>query len=270
MFYGPHGSGKTLLAGTAADAPGMGDVIVIDAEGGKDTLHDSDRIEHKDRITVVRVQDYESVAHVHDWLKAHCKARDANDELLLKKLESVHTGVPVAEIEQPRKYRTVVLDSLSEIEGYSTYKVLGIDTDDLFQDDMPVSGWPEFRKNLESVKLMCRAFRDLPMHKIFTASESYKQDQTKRMNYQPFLTGQLATSVIGMMSMVGYLVVDAPKMGKNSVMEDAPRRLFVQPVTGMGPFFKAKNRYSKFKGAFFDDPNMTEIMEAIGLSSPSS
>lgn len=248
----------------------MGDVLLIDAEGGKETIIQTDRIEHKERIQEIRVTDYKTVAHIHDWLKAHCYARDRNDVAQLKKLQNAVFGTPIDQIVEPIRFRTVIIDSLYEVENYSNYAILGINQDDLIQDDMPVSGWPEFRKNLESVKLLCRAFRDLPMHTIFTCVAAYKQDERKRNFYVPALTGQLAKAVQGFVSMVGFLVMDQPKAGKEGVMIDAPRKLFVQPIAGFGANFQAKNRYASFKGSAFDDPTMTQIMGSIGLLKPST
>lgn len=241
----------------------MADVFFIDAEGGMATIEQTDLIEHKERIFSVRATKYKTVAEIHDWLKAHCFARDSKNVEMLRKLESSATGVPPEEIENPRIFKTVVLDSLSEIETYSNYVVLGIDEDDFFQEDMPVSGWPEFRKNLESVKLLCRAFRDLPMHTIFTCVSTYKQDDRKRMNHMPFLTGQLARAVQGFVGMVGFLVTDSPKQDGQKII-DGPRRLFVQPIQTPGGNFQAKNRYAKFKGAFIDNPTMANILQQTG------
>lgn len=262
LVYADHGVGKTELAGTAVDVPEMCDVLLVNAERGDATIMESARIKNKSGIFEIKPADFKTVAYIHDWLKAHCAARDANDVPKLKMLESAVTGVPVAEIEEPRRFRTVILDTLSEIESYSVYSILGIDQDEIIQDEMDVAGWPEFRKNFESVKLLIRAFRNLPMHVILLCQAKYKQDQFKKMFYMPYLTGQLAREVQGFVDTVGYMVAGSPGADGSP----APRKLFVQPIVVTNEArFDAKNRRASFTGSFIDNPTMQTVMEHMGL-----
>lgn len=260
IFYGRHGAGKTELAASAVDVPVMGDVLMIDAESGDQTIHDSVRIKNSDKIHHIRVTNFKQVAYVQEFLKAYTSARDRGDKAAMKKLYAQVTGV---ETDNPPVYRTVIVDSLTEVEVYCTYQILKINPEggaNDIGDDIDTAGWPEFRKNNEMVKLLVRAFRDLPMHVLFVCAENYTQDEQKRHHYTPALTGKLASQVQGFVDMVGWLTVGAASPDN----PEAPRRMWVQPVSG-GPKFDAKNRRSVFRQPFFDNPTLFSIFKGIGL-----
>jgi len=257
ILYGKHGAGKTELAGSSVDVEAMRDVVMIDAESGDMTLHDSARIKNPSLIHHIRVTDFKTVAYVQEFLKAYCSARDRGDKAMMSKLYAQVTGV---QTDNPPVYRTVIVDSLTEVEVYCVYQLLNIKVDgNNIGDDIDTAGWPEFRKNNEMVKLLVRAFRDLPMHVIFVCAESYTQDEQKKHHYSPALTGKLASQVQGFVDIVGWVTV-----GPSDGTSEAPRRVFIQPISG-GPKFDAKNRRSVYKAPFFDNPSMSSIMRDIGL-----
>ncbi|KAH0536192.1 hypothetical protein GP486_008900, partial [Trichoglossum hirsutum] len=190
----------------------MGDVLMVDAESGDMTLQGSLRIKNVDNIHHIRVTNFMQVARIHDYLKAHCKHRDANDEEALYRLQAKVTGRTVDQLKEagpaPR-YKTVIVDSLTEVDVYCTYGILNLDVDKVLRGDtgdLDVAGWPEFRKNNEMIKLLVRAYRDLPLNVIFTCAEQWTQDETKKFHYTPALTGKLSGQVQGFVDIVGYLV----------------------------------------------------------------
>lgn len=263
FIYGKHGSGKTDLAGTAVDVPEMNDVLFISAEAGDLTLQNSQRIQAKNRIMTIPVDTFTTVGYIHDFLVAHCKFRDANDINGLKRLESQVTGIPIDQIEEPKKFKTVIIDSLTEVEAYSMYSLLGVDASKvMISADMDVADWPIFRKNFEMVKLLCRSYRNLPMHVIFVAAQSYTQDETKKFHYTPQLTGKLSTALQGQVDLVGWITT-----GPSTPEKPSPRRLYVQPVSDpMAPKFDAKIRNGAYALPYFEDPVMADIMKAMGLT----
>lgn len=263
LFYGSFGSGKTTLAGTAVDVESMQDVLFVSAESGTMSVEESDRIKNVDDIDSVRVTDFKQVAYVQEFLKAHCQARDADDVERLKALEARVKGITPADIEVPRKYRTVIIDSLTEVDTFSMYQLLGIQTDMKLDQDMDVAQFAEFRKNNQMMQLLVRAYRDLPMNVLLVCSTQYIQDELKRMHWTPAITGKLSGQVQGFVDIVGYLQVGKPAEGQ----KEAPRRLYIQPVGQ----FDAKNRISSFKDPFIDNPDMTKIMSAFkGRKNPTT
>ncbi len=263
LVYGKHGAGKTELCGTAVDVETMRDVIFIDAESGTETVEDSPRIERFNQISIIKATSFTQVAYVQQFLTAYCKARDEKDLPKMKSLYARVTGLDTSQIadEDVPIYRTVIVDSLTEIEAYCTYGILKINVEStLTSGEMDVAGWPEFRKNNEMVKMLIREFRNLPMHTLFCCSEAYTQDEMKRMHYTPAMTGKLSSQIQGFVDIVGWLTVGQVPEGKS----EAPRRLWVQPIAG-GPKFDAKNRKSVYRQPYFDNPSMTSIMQDIGM-----
>jgi hypothetical protein len=259
LIYGNYGTGKTTLVGTSNSVPSMRDVILIDAESGDLSL------DGMEGIDTVRVKDYKTVARVNEFLKAHCTHRDIQNADgsvgnidKLRELEAMLRGCDVSDIETPRQYHTVLLDSLTEIESQCMYQLLGISDVTKLDEEVQSAEWAEYKKNHAMIQRLVRSFRDLPMHVLITCAQQYTQDENKRQLYTPALTGKLASQVQGFMDVVGYLVVGSAD--DNGVM---PRRLYVQP-SAKGKY-DAKNRFSAFKGNHFDDPSMLSILTEVGL-----
>lgn len=261
LIYGKFGSGKTTLIATAADVDEMADVLILDIESGKMSIKDNARIKRKDRIDTIRVSSFKQLAQVHKFLLAHCRYRDDAKNLdKLIALEAKFRGVPVSEIKEPRRYRTVGIDSLSELDQLCIYELLGFSTDmqldqALKDGDMEVAEWAEYKKNNQMMQLIVRAYRDLPVNFVATCHAGYTQDEQKRFHYAPTMTGKLSSQVQGFVDIVGYLLVGQVPEGKS----EAPRRLMVQP-TGR---FDAKNRKASFRESYFEDPTMTDIWSGI-------
>ncbi|KKK66256.1 hypothetical protein LCGC14_2965920 [marine sediment metagenome] len=255
LVYGDYGVGKTYLAGTAADVPEMRDVLIINAESGDLTL-DSD--EHSfDKIDVVTVQNYNQCSRVYEYLKLHSQFRlEGNDEKL-RGLQDLLFADNIKDPKRLRKYCTVVVDSLTEVEAYCMNQLLGISDTTKLDDEVQSAEWSEYKKNHSMMQRMVRNFRNLPMHVIMTCARNYIQNEQKQMLFSPQMTGKLSGQIQGFMDMVGFLVLGA-------TTEDGriPRRLYVQP-TGK---FAAKCRFSSFKGDHIDNPTIKVILDAVGLS----
>jgi hypothetical protein len=264
LIYGKHGSGKTTLAATSVDVASMRDVMHIDAESGDNAVQDSPYVHNADLISHVRVTSFKQVAYIHQFLQAHAVARDNNDILKLCELESRVTGVPADEISTPKRYYTAIIDSLSEVDQYSLYALRGVSQDQLLSDpgDIEKMEWKEYGKHNEMMKMLVRAYRDLPMNVIFCCSDQYNQNEMKKFHYAPAMTGKLSTQVQGMMDIVGFLVVSTASDEKTGAL---PRRMFIQPGEHGGARFDAKNRRAQFTQAFIDDPNMSSVMSLTGM-----
>jgi len=262
LVYGIPGSGKTTLLASAADVEEMADVLMLDIESGKLTIKDNKRIKHKNKIDVVRVTSYKQLAEVHKFLQAHCRYRDLDTPEAIKKLtdlEAKFKRVTPDKIKTPRRYRTVIMDSLSELDALCIYELLGLSTDmDLSEamndGDMEVAQFAEYKKNNQIMQLIVRAYRDLPINALFSCHVAYTQNELKQMFYSPSLTGKLRNQVQGFVDLVGYLKVGDLPDGKI----EAPRRMYFQPVGK----FDAKSRLANLVGSYFDDPYMKDIWKA--------
>jgi hypothetical protein len=264
LFYGRHGSGKSTLAGTAVNVPEMRDVLVVTAEGGDIVFEGNPRIAQWELMDVIKIDRIEQFEKVYQWMKAHVMWRDMPDkESKLRELQDM--AFPPDTIPDPerlRRYRTVIVDSLTEIEGLNLTKILDLDKVGLDAgDEMAVAGYAEFRKNMHIIMKLVRSFRDLDINFLAICAETYAQDERKAYHYTPRLTGQLRDIVQGFFDVVGWLVPNNANI--DAVTGVATRRLFVQPQTG--PKADAKCRLATYKGAFFDDPTMESIMVDTGF-----
>jgi len=259
IFYGAPGTGKTTLTGSAVDVPELQDVLMITAEGGVMVLDNNPRIQNSDLIDMVPVQRIEQLNKLYEFLKYHCQFRDAGNEAEMEKLQRMVFGIPDDQpVDRIRHYRTVIIDSLTEIEAQNLNKVLDMDSAGLdAADELPVAGFAEFRKNNNAIQRIVRTFRDLPLHVLIICAQQYNQDELKRYHYQPALTGKLSTQIQGFVDIVGWMVVGTNESGQEV------RRLVVQPHTA--PKADAKNRFASYKSNYFEDPTMASIMRATGF-----
>lgn len=250
LIYGNYGVGKTTLAASALDVPSMCDVLMISAEAGDLSVMDMKGL---DAITIT---DFRALGGINEFLKQHCRARDSNDTKELIKLESFLRGVEPKDIKKPKLYRTVIIDSLTEVEAYCFNQLLNITDATRLDEETQSSEWTEYKKNHTMILRVVRAFRDLPMHVIFTAAEQYRQDETKKEKFSPDLTGKLSKKVQGFMDMVGYY--QQARKG-----EEIARRLYVMPSPSGR--YDAKHRYATYKGEYFTDPTIGTILKEVGL-----
>lgn len=270
LVYGDYGSGKTWLTSTSVAVREMQDVLMIDAEAGDMTLLDDTSSIDFAAIETVRVRNFKQVAHVQEFLKTHCRLREEAEDFenllkgeavdKLRELEALFKGIDPSDIEKPKRYRTVIIDSLTEVESYCMYQLLGVTELTRLDEEVASAEWSEYKKNHSMIQRLVRGFRDLPMHVLFTCASQYSQDETKRMLYSPALTGKLSRQIQGFMDVVGYLQTGTAESEEAPI----PRRLYVQPVKGRR--FAAKCRFSSFKGSYFENATMSTILKTVGLS----
>ena len=250
LIYGNYGVGKTTLACSALEVEGMNNVLMINAEAGDLS------VDQEDNLDAITITDFRALGRINEFLKQHCKARDADDIDRLRTMEATLRGVEEDEIKEPRQYRTVILDSLSELESYCFDQLLGITDTTRLDEETQSAEWGEYKQNNTMMLRVVRAFRDLPMHVIFTCAEKYTQDETKKFKYTPDMTGKLSKKIQGFMDMVGYYA-----QGKDG--DNIQRRLYVMP-SGTGKY-DAKHRYQSFSGDHFVDPTIGSILKEVGL-----
>lgn len=241
LIYGPYGVGKTTLAASAEDVPEMSDVLYIDAEGGMLSLAD------RPDIDVIEINDFSQFARIHQYLIRHCAARDANDTEALKKLEE-SLGL---DRKVPKRYNTVVIDSLSEVQRYNMYQLLGVKIGTAkIDDDWETPEFSHWNKTTEMMRLVVRSFRDLPMNIIFLSSEKVADEKkgTITINFP----NQLSKDIPGFIDVVGYYQAITNK-GQDG-MVSVKRRLELEP----GRIYLAKHRFGKaLKGqSGIDEPTM--------------
>lgn len=237
----------------------MRDILFLDCEAGDTTIVTEDEplfaAAARKFISVVRVQTYKDLARVQEYLRIHCQYRDQGNDEKLKELEKILFGNNYDEDTPPKKFYTAIVDSLSEAETFSMYQLLGITDKTRLDEEVASPEWAEYKRNHSQILRTIRAFRDLPMNILMTAAASYIQDDTKKMIWQPALTGRLAKQCQGFMDVVGYMYVT---QGENNTKV---HNMQVQPSARVN----AKCRFSNFKLLGWQNPTMLAILKSVGL-----
>lgn len=229
LLYGVPGAGKTFLAGQAAEVESMSPVLFIDIEGGTKTIRNL----YPD-IEVVRVQDeYDATGRLKRsaWVS------------LQSVYEDIRKGV---------KYKTVVIDSLTEAQKVSMYSVLATPSSTGRDRDPDIPEMRDWGKSGEQVRRFVRSFRDLPCHVIFTALQADTKDQLSgAVTSKPALPGKLADEIPAYLDEVLYLYAKPTKEG-------VERKILTEP-TGK---YLAKDRSGKLP-TVVSNPTMAKLAEAM-------
>lgn len=232
LIYGDSGTGKTTLAGSADDVPEMRNVLLVDLEGGTESL----RVEYPN-VDTVRVQSWKQMQSVYDDL---------------------HRG--------SHGYNTVVVDSLTECQKFNMYTIMTelVDrkTDDNKYVDPDIPSVREWGKNIEQMRKFVRAMRDLPIHTIFTCLEQErKDDKTGATKVKPSLSGKLADEVAAFLDVVMYYYVkEVPVEGGEAEL----RRVLLTRRTAK---HTAKDRTGKLP-TIIVDPTMSSLYDLMYKPQP--
>lgn len=219
LIYGRAGVGKTRLAGSAQEVAAMAPVLVIDVEGGTLTLKDA----HPD-VAVVRVQTWQDMQQVYSDL-----------------------------YDGKHNFRTVVLDSLTELQKFSMYNIMTELVRKESDRDPDIPSLREWGKNIEQTRRCIRAFRDLPMNTIFTALEMQERNpRTGQTITKPALSGKLSNEVAGFVDIVTYYYV--------KYVDNELQRLLLTEAT---EDIVAKDRTNKLPIPIVQAPTMAELFAAI-------
>jgi hypothetical protein len=298
LFYGAYGDGKTWLAGSACLEENMRDILYISLEGGEKTLRDLMRLCRERNIDpscimVMPIQTYRQFAQSYETLKAHVAFRDSNNIKGLRMIECQLRGVEMLEkigwqpttidpakvvaemtaaiqklsqnaealetlIPHPKKFKTVIIDSLTEAQKYCMYQILGIDPLTQKLDKEPDSAeWKDWGSSREMIQFLVRRFRDLEIHSIFVAAVDEDQDAKKKWYFTPMLPGKLSKDVQGLVDVV--FIKKIPQEGGKQVIH----RLFLEGGDYGGTNIAAKHRFgAKMKNRqFLDDATMSTLYE---------
>lgn len=172
LLFGPTGVGKTTLLGTAQEDPRTAPMVILDFEGGTNSLVGLD-------IDVIQIRDWNDYDEAYDFLES-----DSTDNL----------------------YNSVSIDSLSETHMFSVLNIL----DDQAEKRIEKNQSPDLANEgdygiaLVQMRRLIRRFRDLPLHVFFTALDQDGTEPGIGIIKKPALFGKLANEAPGLMDLVAY------------------------------------------------------------------
>lgn len=216
VVHGDSGVGKSWLADTAP-APRL----ILDAEGGTkwtpskkgywSPLKEKPPAAPAD-TTVVSVKDFQTLATVTQWLQSG-----------------------------QHPFRSVVLDSLTEIQKRCLDNIVGVEAADQ-------RAWGELLRKMEG---LVRTYRDLTFNNgkslaavVFVCGSQVKDGVTR-----PHVQGQLGITLPYFVDVMGYLYVQANEDGQ------LIRKLLTQPVGG----YAAKDRTGRLP-VTIDNPSVEAML----------
>lgn len=218
LVYGDPGVGKTVLAGSASQIGSMSPVLFIDVEGGTMSLRNK-----YPGVDVVRVSNWQDMTAIYNDIAT-----------------------------KESKYKTIVIDSLTEIQKFSMYNIMRdlVNADPDRDPDVP--GIREWGKNAEQIRRFVRAFRDLPVNTIFTALAAQDKDQkTGAVLNRPYLSGKLASEIAGFLDIVCFMYI--------RIVDGDVRRLMLTSSTDS---CVAKDRSDSLPPVL-EEPDMTTIYSIV-------
>jgi hypothetical protein len=167
VLFSRAGSGKTTLAAGADDSPEDSPVMFVDAEGGTKV------ISHRKKVEVITVASWDEIKDLTAQFK-----RDPN-----------------------LKWKTIILDNLSEFIQLAIKKIVGNATDQVSQ--------PKWGDMAREVLALVRDYRDLArtrgINSIIVAWDSAEEDKAKRPLLTLNATPMLQRDLPGVVDIIGHI-----------------------------------------------------------------
>lgn len=204
LLYGQPGAGKTVFA---ASAPRP---LILDTERGSKSLLNHPKLAGVDVLQVYTFKD----------------------------LHDIFWELKDTESEFSKKYDSVIIDSISELQKVQLDELLDAAVEKNKNRSPYLPEWQEFNMNTNAMRRIVIAFRDLEKHLVITAHSIAEKDGMEgSMVYRTATTPKLATTLEGVMDIVGYMTLDKAKDGTytRNIQVHPDRRVRAKTRVGLPP-----------------------------------
>jgi hypothetical protein len=167
LIMSPAGHGKTHFLGTAQEDERTSPMLLMDFEGGVETLAGLD-------IDVAPIRSWD------DYSEAYEIASDPDNG-----------------------YRSLGIDSVSETHIWGLLTRIADQGPRRKEPDLIEMG--DYNVVGTQLRRLLREFRDLPMHVFFTAGVKEEEERKVGKVKVPMLSGQMSSEIVHLVSVCGYL-----------------------------------------------------------------
>lgn len=187
LFFAPAGAGKTVLMGTAELDERTSPMLLLDFEGGTESLAGLD-------VDIAEIKTWEDYNEAYELLSSG----DHN-------------------------YKSVGIDSISETHKWALLTIVNKKGPTRKEPDLIEQG--DYGVATTQMRRMLRHFRDLPMHVFFVAHAKEIEIPREGRVRVPDLAGQMAEEVSGLVSVQGYLAQfeEDGKLHRTLLLHSFPR-----------------------------------------------
>ena len=176
------GVGKTVFSGSSDDVPELRPVLLVDIEGGTNSLRNT-----YPNVDTIRVTSWEELVSV---------------------MNAIADG--------DHEYETVIIDSLSEVQKINMYYNMRKVGKNPMEEK---ADWDDWGRSLEAMRQFTRTVRDLPYNTIMTClSEDKKDTKSGKTTKYPYFTGKFQTEVAALPDEVFYYYMTEDWDGESETM----------------------------------------------------
>jgi len=233
LIFAPAGAGKTVLLGTAQEDPRTYPMLLLDFEGGTESLAGLE-------IDTVPIRSWEDYNDAYEAL--------ANGDTI--DFDDGDGGYSI----DFSAYNSLGIDSISETHKFALLEILRKEGPARRDPDLVEQG--DYGRATTQMRRLLREFRDLDMH-VFYAAHAKETEMPREGRVRvPDLAGQLAEEVSGLMSVAGYLAQfdgDDGELHRTLLLHSFPKYRV-----------KARTRWGVSAPQEIIDPTIGRILDALG------
>lgn len=227
-IFSPPGNGKTYLLGTAQDDERTAPMLLLDFEGGHETLAGLD-------IDIVEIREWDDYNEVYEILES-----------------GEHWKLDGSSLKEGETYKSLGIDSASETHVWALLQLIAEKGDSRKEPDL--IQMDDYNVAATQMRRLLRSFRDLPMHVFITAHAKEDEERGVGKVRVPKMAGQMADDLVGLVSICGYLAMTEDEEGNDQ------RLLLLQNYPG----FRVKVRapWASQVPDEIEDPTVTKLLDA--------